>query len=230
MINCVAIDDDRLARNLLASYIEKVPTLNLLGTFYNPMDILPLLNEDKIQLIFIDIQMPDISGIDFLKSVEVKPKVILTTAYAEYALEGYELEIVDYLLKPFSFERFLKAVQKTERILDNEKRGQTSAEEQTITLAADHKLYKILLGDIIYIEGMREYVRYHLTDSRKIMVLQSMKGLEDSLPSGDFVRIHKSFIVSIKKATILEGNMIHIGGLKLPVGNIYREKVRDLFK
>lgn len=229
MMNCVAIDDDKLARELMKGYIEKVPTLSLIGTFHNPLDILPLLKIDEIDLIFIDIQMPDISGLDFLKSMEIKPKVVLTTAYSQYAMESYELEVTDYLLKPFSFERFLKAVQKVEKSLVNELKSESEL-QNTITLAADHKLYKVKLDDIVFIEGMSEYVRYHLSNGKKIMVLQSMKKLEQILPSEQFIRIHKSYIISIAKANTLEGNMIHISDQRLSVGRSYKSSVQSIFK
>jgi DNA-binding LytR/AlgR family response regulator len=229
MLNCVAIDDDKLARNLLQGYIEKTPMLAFKGVFHNPLDILPLLESNAIDLIFIDIQMPDISGIDFIKSMDIKPAVVLTTAYSQYAVESYELDVADYLLKPFSFDRFLKAVQKVQS-LAVQTGIPTTLVENTITLAADHKLYKVNLNDLVYIEGMREYVRYHFTSGKKITVLQSMKSLEESLPQSQFMRIHKSYIISISKATILEGNLIHIGEEKLAVGKTYREQVQALFK
>lgn len=224
MLNCVIVDDDKLARELLEGFVQKIPTLNLKGTFYNALDILPLLENDEIDLIFLDIQMPDISGIDFIKSIEIAPKVILTTAYAEYALEGYELDVADYLLKPFPFERFLKTVKKVEKEL-----SQKNETTETITIVADHKRYKVPLSDIIYIEGMLEYVRFHLADGRKITALQSMKKLEEILPDNQFIRIHKSHIVAINKATTLEGNMIHLGEIKLTIGQTYRESVKSLF-
>jgi DNA-binding LytR/AlgR family response regulator len=201
--------------------------------------ILEELKRNAIDILFLDIQMPDISGLDFLKSLTPQPYVILTTAYKEYALEGYEHNVIDYLLKPFSFDRFLKAVNKAvdkiqkERASDNSRKlsseGSIPVMEDTfMTIRADRKWYKINFDDLIYIEGQKAYVTFH-TNAKKITALISLKELEESLPPERFIRIHKSFIVSIKHIDTLEGNMIGICGQKLSVGSSYREQVNNLF-
>jgi DNA-binding LytR/AlgR family response regulator len=182
------------------------------------------LKRNAIDILFLDIQMPDITGIDFMKILNPQPYIILTTAFKEYALEGYEHNVVDYLLKPFSFDRFLKAINKVVDRVETERTGQTF-----MTIRADRKLYKINYDDLIYIEGQRAYVTFHTTH-KKITALIAMKELEDKLPKDQFIRIHKCFIVSIKYLESLEGNMIEICGSKLAVGSSYRNQVEKIMK
>jgi len=241
-ITCAIIDDEYLARQYIRDYVDRLPMLELVGDYDSPLMILEKLNEGAIDILFLDIQMPDISGLDFLKTINPQPFVIFTTAYKEFALEGYEHNVIDYLLKPFSFDRFLKAVNKAidrinkEKALVNNK--VTSPEsiapvpvikDHFMTIRADRKWYKINFDDLIYIEGQKAYVTFH-TRTRKITALISLKELEKSLPPGRFIRIHKSFIVSIRHVETLEGNMVGIYGQKLSVGSSYRKNVYNLFK
>ena len=234
-LSCLIVDDEELARTLLGNYVKRLPYLNLVGKCSNPIEALQLLQQQSVDLIFLDIQMPEMIGTDFLKSLSHKPMVVFTTAYAEYALEGYELNVVDYLLKPFPFERFLKAVNRASD-LAKLKAQQTSDpilskkeanNKDYILVRSEHKLHRISHDDILYIQSMREYVAYYTSNGR-ILSLGSLKKLELDLPQDQFLRIHKSYIISQAKATILEGNMVHIGEEKIPIGASYREAVLKL--
>ncbi len=219
-VNCLVVDDEELARTLLENYISRLPHLNLVEKCANPLEALKVLQENTIDILFLDIQMPEMTGIDFLKSLQQKPKVIFTTAYSEYAIEGYQLDVVDYLLKPFSFERFVQAVNKAVELLKTNQ----SAEKDYLLVKSEHKVHKIKFEDIRYIQSMREYVAYFLPKG-KILALNSLKRLEEELPADRFIRIHKSYIIPIDKVTTLEGNMVHIGNEKLPIGNLYKAEV-----
>lgn len=236
-IRCIIIDDEVLARKYLKEYISKVPFLKLVGDFNSPLKASELLEKGMVDLMFLDIQMPEITGLDFLRSLNRKPFVVLTTAYKEYALEGYELDIIDYLLKPFSFNRFLKAANKVNMImLRIEKKeepspsyNQTNFHDDYIVIRADYKHYKINYADLIFIEGQKAYVTFHSEGKKNVTALASLKELEEKLPEKKFIRIHKSYIVSVKKIDSLEGNMIEIVGKKLPVGKSFKSKVVELF-
>lgn len=232
--NCIIIDDEELSRNLLENFIARVPSLSLKGKFTQPLEAISTIKDGAIDLIFLDIQMPEITGVEFLKSFSIESQVILTTAYDSYALESYELSIVDYLLKPFSFNRYLKAVNKALAILDLKDKSQLmdgkTPHEDFLLIKADRKTHRLKLSDILYIQSMKEYVMYY-TDEEKIMTLGSLKSLEDRLPASDFIRIHKTYIVAKKRVKSLEGNTLHLDGLSLPIGGSYRQIVKSvLFK
>lgn len=239
-IKCLVIDDERLAREYIKNYISKVPELELMGDFNSPLKATELIKKGEVDLIFIDIQMPDITGIEFIKSLTHKPEVIFTTAYQEYALEGFNLSAIDYLLKPFSFERFFQAVNKVIDKLESKvganyltpqlpEQSETTFAETYLTIRADRKFYKINFEDIKYIEGQKAYVTFH-TNKRRITALASLKELEESLPKKLFIRIHKSYIVAIHEILSLEGNILEVDDLKLPVGKMYKEDVLKLFE
>jgi len=237
-IRCLVIDDERLARDYLKNYISKIPELELLGDFNSPLKATELIKTGKVDLLFLDIQMPDITGVDFLKGLTLKPEVIFTTAYQEYALEGFNLSAVDYLLKPFSFERFFQAVNKVIDKLENKAgadehenlpvQSETSYADNYLTIRADRKFYKINYENLKYIEGQKAYVTFH-TDKKRITALASLKELEEALPEKQFIRIHKSYIVAIREISSLEGNMIEVNDMQLPVGKSYKEAVLKLF-
>jgi len=237
-LNCVIIDDEFLARKYLKDYVSKLPMLELAGDFNSPLKAMELIKSGEVDLLFLDIQMPDITGIEFLKSMDRVPHVILTTAYEEYALQGYELNVVDYLLKPFSFERFLKAVNKVQELEEkNQNISQNEPgdvmqkpqlKEDHLIIRADRKLYKINYEDLVYIEGQKAYVTFH-TKKKNITALASLRDLEEQLPSSHFLRIHKSYIVSIHEIESLEGNQVEIGGTRLSVGKSYRPDVDKVF-
>jgi len=233
IFKCAIIDDEFLARQYLKDYVSKVPFLQLTGDYDSPLLAIEDLKNNNVDLLFLDIQMPDISGLEFLKTINPQPFVIFTTAYKKYALEGYEHNTIDYLLKPISFERFLKAVNKLNDIIlaGKAESGNLRPEKKSadyLTVRADRKLYKISFEDLILIEGQQAYVTF-ITKERKITALMSLKDLQESLPHEQFIRIHKSFIASKKHIRSLEGNQIEINGQKLPVGKSYREQVQKLF-
>lgn len=239
-LKCAIIDDEFLARKYLKDYISKLPMLELVGDFNSPLKAMELIKSGGVDLIFLDIQMPDITGIEFLKTMDKAPHVVLTTAYEEYALEGYELNVADYLLKPFSFERFLKAVNKVQELAEKNLKVQSETsnpglanqkpqlKEDHLIIRADRKLYKINYEDLIYIEGQKAYVTFH-TKKKNITALASLKELEEQLPTSFFIRIHKSYIVSIHEIETLEGNQVEIGGLRLPVSKSYKPAVEKVF-
>lgn len=237
-IKCIVIDDERLAREYIKRYIAKIPQLELVGDFNSPLKAMEIIKNQQIDLLFLDIQMPDITGVEFMKSLQNKPEVVFTTAYQEYAIEGFNLSAVDYLLKPFSFERFFQAVNKVIDKLENkntpddnlsaELTSQATVSETYLSIRADRKYYKINFEDIIYIEGQKAYVSFY-TNKKRITALASLKDLEESLPGEQFIRIHKSYIVSIKEISALEGNMVEVGEQKLPVGKSYKDVVLGVF-
>jgi len=236
-IKCLIVDDEELARKLVENYIQRLPYLEVVAKCADPLEAMQVLQEKEVDLMFLDIQMPELTGIEFLKTLTQKPLVIFTTAYKEYALEGYELEIVDYLLKPFRFERFLQAVNKVGNLLKISSPAippttipiidVSSTPKKTkdyILVKSDFKVFRIFYKDILYIESMKEYVAYHTTNGRTLS-LGSLKKLQLDLPTEQFMRIHKSYIVNIKYVAALEGNMVHLDKKKLPIGTSYREAV-----
>jgi len=232
-LNCVIIEDEPLARNLLIDYVKKVPSLNLIEAFSNPLAAMETLRSASIDLLFLDVQMPEITGISLLKILKKKPLVVLTTAYSQYALEGYELDVADYLLKPITFERFLKAVDKvTQRLESSAPVIQPVTPEQSTSATAfifvkdGTKLVKVKLDDILYIEGLKDYVTIYTT-SHKVVTLQRLKALEEQLPSNKFIRIHNSYIVSLDAIDVIQKNEVQIKGVVLPVGDTYRKSFRE---
>jgi len=223
-LNCIIIDDEQLAGKLIQTYCEKVDALEVLGTFQNPLKALEFLQKKKVDLIFLDIQMPEISGVDFFKSLIDRPMVIFTTAYDQFAVKGFELDAVDYLLKPFSFDRFLVAVQKAlKKKMAFHSPSLSEGGPLKIKVRADHKVYFLLPDNILFIESQQEYVVYHM-NTKKILALGSLKSLERSLPD-QFCRTHKSYIVNLDKVNVVEGNMLVVGTHKIPIGNTFRTEV-----
>ena len=210
MISCIAIDDEPLALKQIVSYIDKTPFLTLMAQFESALEAISFLQENEVVLMFVDINMPDLNGVDFVKSLNNPPKVIFTTAYSEYALEGFRVDAVDYLLKPIDYSEFLKAAEKTkERIQAKEsEKTEVQSDDKFLFIKSEYKILRINLSDIKYIEGMREYVRIHLTNGKPIMTLMSMKKMEEFLPNNNFMRVHRSFIVSLDKITTVERNRI----------------------
>jgi len=230
MIRCMVVDDKPLAIDVLAHYIAKVPSLQLTFSTVNPLEALDKVIEGEIDLVFLDIQMPELSGLQFMKIVKGKCMVVLTTAYAEYALEGFENDAVDYLLKPVSFERFYKAVEKVQLMLKGLSKTKKSnhtlpnkdKEVNHIFVKTEYKLVRVAVADILYVEGMQNYVMIYTTDE-KITSLQTMKKTEEQLPADQFLRVHKSYIVSLNKINSIERNRIHIGEKTIALGEVYRE-------
>ena len=230
MISVIAIDDEPLALQLVTGYIEKTPGLKLIGKFDNPIDATEFLSDKKVDLIFIDIQMPDLSGIEFTRMIEKGPKVIFTTAYEKYALEGYKLEIVDYLLKPFSYEEFLTAVQKVRKLINLEQKALTKvdANKEFLFLKSDYKIKRLNFNDILYIEGLKDYVKVYTRNQVKpILSLASLKLLEAKLPVNKFMRVHRSFIVNLVKIDTIERSRIVFGKEYIPVSDQYKSKFQE---
>ena len=229
-MKCIIADDEKLARNLVESYISKIPFLELVASCKNGIEVNTILQEQDIDLLISDIQMPEILGTDLVKSLNHPPLVIFTTAYKDYAIEGFELSAVDYLLKPFAFERFLTAVNKAKEIHDGSHENRDiSLKKDFLTIRADHKLYKVQYKDIRYIEGQREYVSFH-TPTGRITALMSLKKLEESLPQELFIRCHKSYIINKTMVSALEGNSLVILDKSIPIGQSYKERVvQDVF-
>ena len=226
-LRCLIVDDEQLARELIQSYCLKLPHLKVVAQCKSPLEALTFLQKERIDLIFLDIQMPDLTGIEFLKTLPHKPQVVFTTAYSQYALDGYELEVTDYLLKPISFERFVQAVNRASKNLRMISSPENIIkEEEYLILKADHKTYRIKFHDILYIEGLKEYVSYYTGDQR-IIVLQSLKGLEETLPKHQFLRVHKSYIINKDHVRAINGNQVEITDKKIPIGKSYKEQVRD---
>ena len=228
MIRCVVVDDKPLAIDILNDYISKVPDLHLAFSSTNPLEALTYVMKNEVDLVFLDIQMPQLNGVQFMKIVTEKCKVILTTAYAEYAIDGFDNNAIDYLLKPVSFERFYKAIQKVQHHFNTISQPLKGIETLTkdndfIFVKTEYKLIKINTDDILYVEGMQNYVAIY-TSKEKIISLQNIKKTEEQLPKKQFVRIHKSYIVSIKKIDSVERSRIYINGLTLPIGDVYREE------
>jgi len=230
MITAIAIDDEPLALQLVTGYIGKTPGLKLLGKFDNPLDAGEFLVDNPVDLIFVDIQMPDLSGIEFTRLLDKGPKVIFTTAFEKYALEGYKLDIVDYLLKPFSYEEFLASVQKVRRLINLENKSQISVEANSefLFLKSEYKIKRINFNDILYIEGLKDYVKvYTLHVPKPILSLSSLKLLESKLPANKFMRIHRSFIVNLEKIDTIERNRIVFGKEYIPVSDQYKAKFQE---
>lgn len=230
MIKCIAIDDEPLALKQIVSYIDKTPFLKLVEQFESALHAVNWLSENEIDLMFVDINMPDLSGMEFVKSLQNPPKVIFTTAYSEYALEGFQVDAVDYLLKPIGYSDFLKAAQKAKErfFIRQTTNEELDSNEEFLFIKADYKLQRINLKDIKYIEGMREYVRIYIENQSPIMTLLSMKKLVEHLPSKDFMRVHRSFIVNLNKITTIERNRIIFDkDVYIPVSEQHKEQFQQ---
>lgn len=237
MIRCIIVDDEPLALHVLEDYMSKIPFLRLVKATTNPIEALTLVQEGNVDLVFLDVQMPELTGIQFLKISNGKAKVILTTAYPQYALEGYDLDVIDYLLKPIAFDRFFKSVQKAQTVLQPAASAKPAAVEPApkqqndflsdfIFVKTEHKIQKVYLNDILFIEGLKDYISIFTTTER-IITLQNMKKMEDALPEKHFTRVHKSYIVAINKIDSIERSRIFIKDKIIPVGDTYRD---DFFK
>ena len=229
----IIVDDETAAHDNIREYANNVPYLSFQQSCYNAFEAMEYLRTHNVNLIFLDINMPKLSGFDFLKTISNPPKIIVTTAYSEYAVEGFELRVDDYLLKPFNFQRFLAAINKLntsesttekERIIDS----RVTTNEQ-LFLKDDKKHYQIKLKDILFLEAFGNYVKVHLSE-QTIITHQTLTSFTEQLPSERFIRIHKSFMVAIAKIDLIEGNRIHIENEKLPIGKIYKQNVLNLIK
>lgn len=225
IIKCIAVDDEPLALDIIKDYISKVPFLKLLDTFTDGISVLEYLAVNQVDLIFLDIEMGGLTGTQLLKTMQQKPKVIMTTAYRKYAVDAFDLDVTDYLVKPFKFERFLKAVEKAGSLLNNSVKDIVSKEESKnyFFVKSGYKMMKVNFKDILYIEGLSEYIIIKTTASN-IITLQSFKNIENILPSSDFIRIHKSYMVALNKIESIEGMYLKVTGKELPIGNKYKKR------
>ena len=229
MIRVVAIDDEPLALQLVKGYVEKTPTLELAGAFDNPVDAVAFIRANETDLVLLDIQMPDLTGTELARVIAGGPKVIFTTAYEKYALEGFRLDAVDYLLKPFSYAEFLKAVQKAEKLINLERQELPSLEirNEFLFIKSDYKIRRIDFSEIHYIEGLKDYVKIFLRGEKKPLLSQStLKALESRLPGDRFMRVHRSFIVNLETVKVIERGRIVFGEVRIPVTEQYIDNFR----
>jgi two-component system, LytTR family, response regulator LytT len=230
MINTIAIDDEPLALQLVKGYIEKTPFLEMMGSFDNPLNAMEFLENKQVDLIFLDIQMPDLTGTEFARVLNSESKIIFTTAYEKYALEGFKLDAVDYLLKPFGYEEFLLAAQKARKLIDLEQNSQIQIEanNEFLFLKSEYKIRRINFNDILYIEGLKDYIKVFLVNETKpILSLSTLKSIENKLPENKFMRVHRSFIVNLNKISTIDRSRIVYGEVYIPISDQYRDKFQE---
>lgn len=247
MLTCIAVDDEPLALGLVCAFIEKTPFLQLAGRYSSAVEALQGLHQQAVDVLFLDIQMPDLTGIELarvLERVPTKPRIIFTTAYNQFALEGYRVDALDYLLKPFNYEEFLRAAEKAKAYVELLNRAITipipppeparvAAGEDALFLKVEYQLVRVPYGDILYIEGLKDYVKVYRRGEREaappkpLLSLTSLKALEEKLPSGRFMRVHRSFIVSLDKIGAVTRNAIQIGAVTIPVSDQYKEQFTE---
>lgn len=230
-INCIIADDEELAREIIESYIHRVEKLNLVAVCSNGLEVYNAIKSNSVDLLFLDIQMPQLTGIELLRSVKNPPPVIMTTAYREFAVEGYELNVIDYLLKPIGFDRFLKAIDKYESIRNPDNKPVNEVEQESNTdrpgfiyVKSDKKMVRVLLKDILYIEGLKDYVKIQLAD-KIIITHQTMSNFEEKLPANHFIRAHRSFIISLDHINAYSAGQIEIGNKSIPIGASYAKEL-----
>ena len=234
-ITCIAIDDEPLALGLIVSYINKTPFLELLAEFDNPIDAMEFIQENGVQLIFLDIQMPDLTGVEFARTLNENCKVIFTTAYDKYAVEGFQLHALDYLLKPISYEVFLSSIkhakQQFDLIVSMSSNKSIKTDENYLFIKADYQMHRIEYDDILYLEGLKDYIKLYTKGSSKPFVFHAtMKSVEEKLPSSKFMRIHRSFIVSLNNIKTIERDRILFGDKRIPISKQYKSDFDDFIK
>ncbi len=228
ILNCAIIDDEPLAADLLASYAKKTPELNLIGVYDSAVKAMTVLRNNPVDLLFLDIQMPELSGLEFAGLLPPETKIVFTTAFNQYAIDGYKVNAVDYLLKPISFETFVKSVNKVVKLCKEQKRQKSLLNDKFVYIKSEYKLVKIAFEDILYVEGLKDYIKIYLSDGRKpVMSLMNMKTLEDNLPSNVFMRVHRSFIVNIAKVDMIDRGRIVVGDMFIPVSESYKDRFQD---
>jgi DNA-binding LytR/AlgR family response regulator len=234
-ITCIIIDDEPLAQALLESYVEKTPLLKLCGVFSNAIDAMAALHEQVVQLVFLDIQMPELSGLELAKLIPNASRIVFTTAFGQYAIEGYKVNAFDYLLKPFSYNDFLATVMRVQEHIKAEQTVATPVlktsemtDERSFFVRSDYKLIRVNYDDILYVEGLKDYVKIYLASQpRPILSLTAMKTIEEHLTTEQFMRIHRSFIVNMQRVTAVERNNVVIGDKSLPISDTYKDKVLE---
>jgi len=226
-VTCIILDDEPFAVRLLKDYADKISFLKVITAGSDVYEAMDILKNHSVDIIFLDIQMPELTGIEFMQSLRKDQNFIITTAYQEYALESFNFNVIDFLLKPISFQRFYKSLEKLQQWKNQFIEAEKS---EDIFVKADRKIYRVALDAIIYIEGMRDYIRIH-TEEEKIVVYENMKDILKKLPTHGFLRIHRSYIVSLKKIKLLDGNILILkNSIQLPIGETYRKKIKDYFE
>lgn len=232
MMRCIAIDDEKLVRDLLEDNIRQIPYLHLVTTCKNALETIAVLQREPIDLMFLDIQMPGLNGLQLLRTLPQPPMVILVTAYSQYALDGFELQVIDYLLKPFSFERFLKACNQALHL--HQLHSKTNAptitrEDEYFFVNVEYNQVKIILAEITYVEGLKDYIKIYLSTSEKpVLTRMTLKAMEEKLAHAQFVRTHKSYLVSIPHITAIKRDIVCVGKKEIPVGNLYKDQIEQL--
>lgn len=234
ILNCIAVDDEPLALGLICSFIEQTPFLKLVGSFSSGIKALEALHDQHMDLIFLDIQMPDLTGIQLARTLEnkpgnAKPRVIFTTAFNNYAIEGYKVDALDYLLKPYDYEEFLKAANKAKAYAEMLTAKQPAADnEEYIFLKVEYQLVRVAIKDIVYIEGLKDYAKIHLANETKpLLSLITLKSLEEKLPTRLFMRIHRSFIIALDKIDAVTKNTVQLGGINITIGEQYKDAMKQ---
>jgi DNA-binding LytR/AlgR family response regulator len=225
MITCIAIDDEPKALEVIERYCQKIASVSLKATFREPLKAIEFLNREKVELIFLDINMPEINGMQLLQTLSPQPLIIFTTAYSQYAVESYELSAVDYLLKPATFERFLMAINKAIAAMAS-KSNTGMNEGATVLIKSGPQTYRVKVSEILYLEKKGNYITVHLKDGN-ILIRENMADIFDLLPAADFVRVHKSYVVGIRHISMIEVHQLIVNGEKIPVGSTYRDALRD---
>lgn len=230
-LNCVIIDDEPLATGLLESYAQKIPFLNVLGVYNSASDAIRTIRENTIHLLFLDIQMPEISGLEFARIIDKDTRIVFTTAFSQYAIDGYKVNALDYLLKPISFEKFLETADKALEWFESQTKQKSMVQDRFIFLKSEYKLQKINFDDILYVEGLKDYVKIYLKDSSKnVMSLMNMKKIEEYLPKPEFMRIHRSYIVHVKEVETIDRFRMVIGNQYLPISDSYKDIVQKFLE
>lgn len=227
-LNCIIIDDEPLAAELLASYARKTLFLNLIGVFNSAVEGIKVIRENRVDLIFLDIQMPELSGLEFAKILPKETKIIFTTAFSQYAVDGYKANAVDYLMKPVSYDDFLAGANRALEWFRSVRQSENASDDRFIFVKSEYKLVKIMFDDILYIEGLKDYVKIYLTDGRDpVMSLMNMKKIEESLPKPEFMRIHRSYIVHMRKIEGIDRFRVVVGNAILPISDSYKTTIQD---
>lgn len=227
-LNCIIIDDEPLAAELLASYARKTLFLNLIGVFNSAVEGIKVIRENRVDLIFLDIQMPELSGLEFAKILPKETKIIFTTAFSQYAVDGYKANAVDYLMKPIGYDDFLAGANRALEWFRSVRQSENASDDRFIFVKSEYKLVKIMFDDILYIEGLKDYVKIYLTDGREpVMSLMNMKKIEESLPKPEFMRIHRSYIVHMRKIEGIDRFRVVIGNAILPISDSYKTTIQD---
>ena len=227
-LNCIIIDDEPLVADLLASYAKKTLFLNLIGVFNSAVEGIKVIRENRVDLIFLDIQMPELSGLEFARILPKETKIIFTTAFSQYAVDGYKANAIDYLMKPVSYDDFLAGANRALEWFRSIRQSENASDDRFIFVKSEYKLVKIMFDDILYIEGLKDYVKIYLTDGREpVMSLMNMKKIEESLPRPEFMRIHRSYIVHMKKIEGIDRFRVVIGDAVLPISDSYKTTIQD---